>query len=48
MLLWVADTVVPLPLLTARLAAVVATQWRIHFYVKALVASVANLSECLD
>lgn len=47
-LCWVADPVVPLPMLTARLAAVVATQWRIHFYVKALVASVANLSECLD
>jgi hypothetical protein len=49
-IVWVADTsaVVPLPVLTARLATVVATAWRIHFYLKALVTSVANLSESLE
>jgi hypothetical protein len=49
-IVWVADTtaVVSLPVLTGRLAAVVATTWRIHFYLKALVTSVANLSECLE
>jgi hypothetical protein len=43
-----ADAVVARPALTARLATVVATTWRIHFYVEALLASVTNLSSSFD
>ncbi|GAA4606521.1 hypothetical protein GCM10023107_76910 [Actinoplanes octamycinicus] len=44
----VGGTVVPLPVLTARLAGVVVTAWRIDAYLTALVVSIANLSRCID
>ncbi|WIM93096.1 hypothetical protein ACTOB_005062 [Actinoplanes oblitus] len=48
-IVWAAGgTVVPLPVLAARLAGVVATVWRIDAYLTALVVSIANLSRCID
>jgi hypothetical protein len=49
-IVWVAETtvVLPMPVTAARLATVVATSWRIHAYLTALVTSVANLSRCID
>jgi hypothetical protein len=48
-IVWAADpAVVPLPVLAARIAAVVATAWRVDAYTKALVSSIANLSRCID
>ncbi|GAA2710965.1 hypothetical protein [Actinoplanes palleronii] len=48
-LVWVADpVVVPLPVLTARLAAVVVTAWRVDAYITALVVSISGLSRCID
>lgn len=41
-------TVVPLPVLTARLGTVVATAWRVDAYLKALVNSIVNLSRSID
>ncbi|MEV6488071.1 hypothetical protein AB0M20_05425 [Actinoplanes sp. NPDC051633] len=49
-IVWTADTsaVVTRDVMAARLATVVATTRRIHAYITALVASVANLSEYVD
>ncbi|GAA1647478.1 hypothetical protein [Actinoplanes couchii] len=41
-------TVVPLPVLAARLGSVVATAWRVDAYLKALVNSIVNLSRSID
>jgi hypothetical protein len=48
-IVWVAETtVVPMPVMAGRLATAVATSWRIHAYVAALVTSMANLSQYVD
>ncbi|BCJ39377.1 hypothetical protein GCM10010168_63750 [Actinoplanes ianthinogenes] len=48
-IVWAAGgAVVPLPVLAARLASVVATAWRIDACLTALVVSIANLSRCID
>ncbi|HWS34538.1 MAG TPA: hypothetical protein VN408_17585 [Actinoplanes sp.] len=41
-------TVVPLPVLTARLGTVVSTAWRVDAYLKTLVNSIVNLSRSID
>jgi hypothetical protein len=47
--LWLAETaVVPMPVTAAQLATAVATFWRIHAYVTALVTSMTQLSQYLD
>lgn len=47
---WILDTpaVVPLPVMTARLAVVVTTAWRVQDYVAALGDSIATLSRTVD
>lgn len=48
-IVWAAGaTVVPLPVVVARLATVVHTAWRIDDYLTALVTSIANLSQSID
>lgn len=48
-IIWVAETtVVPMPAMAAQLAYAVATSWRIHAYVTALVTSMTNLSQYVD
>lgn len=49
MMVWLADTaVVPMSVTATKLATVVATWWRIHAYVTALVTSMTRLSQYLD
>lgn len=49
-IVWVAETtiVVPMPVTASQLAAAVATSWRIHAFVTALVTSMTNLSRYVD
>jgi hypothetical protein len=49
MIVWMAETgVVPMPVTAAQLATAVATWWRVHAYVTALVTSMTQLSQFLD